>query len=81
LVNELGIDAAHESLAALLADAEHQTNVAAAVAILERDFVDVDGVGVGSVVRFLDDESNEDLRADIAGLIAAVVRRLQKPAR
>jgi hypothetical protein len=76
LVHELGVDAAVEALSPYLADAGHTTDVRDALAILERDFLDLDGVGAGSVARFLNDESNEDLRADLAGSLAAVVRRL-----
>ena len=76
LLHELGVDAAVEALNRCLADKDHATDVKDALALLKRDCSDLDGVGAGSVARFMNDEANEDLRADVVGAVGAVVRRL-----
>src|SRR5262249_16327914 len=73
LLHELGVDAAVEALNRCLADKDHATDVEDALALLKRDFSDMDGVGAGSVARFMNDELNEDLRADVVGAVGAVV--------
>jgi predicted nucleotidyltransferase component of viral defense system len=77
LLHELGVDAAVEALNRYLADKEHASDVKDALALLERDFSDMDGVAAGSLARFMNDESNEELRADVVGAVGAVVRRLR----
>ncbi len=76
LLHELGVEAAVEALNSCIAGQDHVTDVKDALSLLARDFSHSDGVGAGSVARFMNDESNEDLRADVVGLVGAVVRRL-----
>lgn len=76
LLHEFGVDDAVEALSRCVADKDNATDVKDALALLKRDFSDSDGVGAGSVARFMNDESNDDLRADVVGLVGAVVRRL-----
>ena len=38
--------------------------------------MDPEGLGAGSVARFMNAESDEELRADVAGAFGAVLRRL-----
>jgi hypothetical protein len=76
LVHELGIDAAVGALGPYLQQADFVADITDALAILKRDFSDPDGIGAGSVARFMNEEADEDLRADVAGAIGAMVRRL-----
>jgi hypothetical protein len=76
LVHELGIDAVVAGVGPHLERSDVGADVRDALEILKRDFSDPDTVGAGSVARFMNDESNDELRADVAGSIGAVVRRL-----
>lgn len=75
LVHEFGVDAVVEAVSAHRATSSLATDLTDALMIVKRDFSDLDGIGAGSVARFIDDES-EQLRADVAGLLGAVVRRI-----
>ncbi len=76
LLHELGVDAGVEALRQCLAHESYATDVMDALAVLRRDFSDADGVGAGSVARFMNDETNDELRADVVGAISALVRRV-----
>jgi hypothetical protein len=76
LVDEHGIDAVASVLDPYLRQAEFEEDVRSALAIFKRDFLDPEGLGAGSVARFMNAESDEDLRADVAGAFGAVLRRL-----
>lgn len=76
LVDELGIDVMVDALGAYLRQEDFAEDVTAALAIFKRDFSDPDGIGAGSVARFLNEEADEEFRADVAGAIGAIVRRL-----
>lgn len=76
LVHELGIDAVADTLGVYLRNEGFTEDVTAALAIFKRDFSDPDGVGAGSVARFMNEQDNEELRADVAGTLGAIVRRL-----
>ncbi len=76
LVRETGAEQVATTLARYTIHADVGEDVRAALEILKRDFTDPDGVGAGSVARFLGDDANEEVRADVAGQLAAVLRRL-----
>lgn len=76
LVYELGFEAVANTLNAYLQRADFAEDIKAALALLKRDFAAADGVGAGSVARFLGTPSDEDLRADVVGVLGAVLRRV-----
>ena len=80
LIHELGIDEVVSAVSPFVEDADVGSDVKEALEILARDFTDPEGVGAGSVARFLGDEDNDDLKADVAGAFGAVLRRLGQPA-
>jgi len=76
LVRETGAEQVANTVAPYVTHPDVGEDVRAALENLKQDFTDPDGVGAGSVARFLGDDGNEDVRADVAGQVAAVLRRL-----
>ena len=66
-----GIDDVVARLVPLLDDAEAKE----AITVLEKDFSDLDGVGPRRVAEFLRGARDEDLQADVRGLVLDLVAR------
>jgi len=68
-----GIASVFERLEPLLPDDATQS----ALRILEEDFTNIDAVGPKRVADFLGDPSNEDIRADAAGLVGGLLKLIK----
>lgn len=79
LIRELGVDRVVATFGRFSGDDKFASDIRDALTIFAEDFVAVDGIGAGSVARFVGDADNDDLRADVVGAFRAVLRRLGFP--